>query len=79
MSMADTNVRYFRLFDLHPDESLSEVFGAFRKGHRVTREKLPPTSGIGHVCTGVRGVYMEAKTNIPLTIDVIFKSRPIRI
>lgn len=73
MSIAGTNVRYIRIFDLPPelsDESLSVALGAFGKVHRVIREKFPPSSGLGHISTGVRGVHMDVEINIPSTIGV---------
>lgn len=73
MSIAGSNIRYVRIFDLPPessDESLSLALGKFGQVEYMVREKFPSNLGLDHLYTGVRGVYMEVKTEIPPTIDV---------
>ena len=73
MSIAGSNVRYVRVFDLPPevsDERLSLALGEYGKVERLVREKYAPEHGLGHMHTGVRGAYMEIKKAIPPAIDV---------
>lgn len=73
MSIAGTDMRYVRIFDLPPeisDESLSLVLEEYGKVEYVTREKFPPELGLGHLQTGVRGVHLDVKRTIPPSIDV---------
>lgn len=37
----------------------------------MVREKFPAELGLGHLSTGVRGIYMDIKKNIPPSIDVL--------
>lgn len=73
MSIAGANMQYVRVFDLPPelsDDSLSLTLGKFGEINHVTREKFPAESGLGHMYTGVRGVYMDVQRSIPPSIDV---------
>lgn len=73
MSTAGANMQYVRVFDLPPelpDDNLSLVLGQFGTIEHVVREKFPPNLGLDHMYTGVRGVYMDVKTNIPPSIVV---------
>lgn len=73
MTIAGTDMRYIRVFDLPPeisDESLSLVLAKFGNVEYVTREKFPAESGLGHLQTGVRGVYLDVERNVPPFVDV---------
>lgn len=73
MSIAGTDFRYVRVFDLPPelnDECLSAVLGEFGNVDRIIREKFPADSGLSHMCTGVRGVHMEVKKAIPPSLQI---------
>lgn len=74
MSVAGTNVRYIRVFDLPPelpDDNLISALESFGKVERVIREKFPPELGLGHMFNGVRGVYMDVTKDIPPSLDVV--------
>lgn len=73
MCIAGTNMQYVRIFDLPPelsDDNLSLVLGSFGKVERVVREKFPADSGLGHINTGVRGVYIDVKNDIPPSVNI---------
>lgn len=73
MYMAGTNMKYVRVFDLPPelsDDHLSQVFGSFGKVERIIREKFPADLGLGHMYTGVRGVYIDVKNDIPPSVNI---------
>lgn len=58
MTIAGSNVRYVRIFDLPPeisDKSLSVALGKYGKVQCMTREKFPANLGVDHMYTGVRG------------------------
>lgn len=74
MCVAGTNVQYVRVFDLPPelsDHSLSLVLGSFGNVERVVREKFPVDTGLDYLFTGVRGVYIDVKREIPPAVDVL--------
>jgi hypothetical protein len=61
------NFKYVRIFNLPPEVEDREVAGTFHfygKVHKVVREKFPDAIGFA-VYSGIRGVYMEMKTEIP--------------
>lgn len=73
MSIAGSTLRYVRVFDLPPevsDEKLSLAMGKYGKVERLVREKFPADLGLGHMYTGVRGVYIELNKEIPPAIEV---------
>lgn len=74
MSIAGENMRFVRIFDLSPeleDDRLLLVLEDNGKVERVIREKFPVDSGLAHMHTGIRGVYMDVKKSIPPTINVV--------
>lgn len=73
MLTAGVDVQYVRVFDVAPeidDKDLSAVFGKYGDIHRTVREKFPVGLGLDHLYTGVRGIYMEIKNEIPSALDV---------
>ncbi|XP_062706345.1 uncharacterized protein LOC134287726 [Aedes albopictus] len=73
MCTAGANVQYVRVFDLPPelsDDCLSLVLGKYGKIEKIVREKFPADSGLEHIFNGVRGVYIDVKTDIPPAVDV---------
>lgn len=73
MSIAGSTLRYVRVFDLPPevsDEKLSLAMSEYGKVERLVREKFPADLGLGHMYTGVRGVYIELNKEIPPAIEV---------
>lgn len=65
---------YTSVFDLPPelpDDKLLSVLGEYGKVDRVVREKFPTDLGLDHLCTGVRGVYVNVEKDIPPSIDVV--------
>lgn len=73
MTIAGADMRYVRIFDLPPeidDEHLSLILEEYGKVEFVIREKFPPESGLGHLQTGVRGVYLDVKKSIPPSIVI---------
>lgn len=73
MEIAGRNVQYVRVFDLPPelsDNSLSMVLGKYGKVECMKREKFSADLGLAHMYTGVRGVYMEIKNEIPSMIEI---------
>lgn len=74
MCMAGTNMQYVRVFDLPPelsDNNLALVLGSYGHVDRVIREKFPADLGLDHMFTGVRGVYIDVKQEIPPSIEVL--------
>lgn len=73
MCIAGTNMHYVRVFDLPPelgDNNLSQALEPFGKVERIVREKFPAGLGLDHLYTGVRGVYIDVKQDIPPSVDV---------
>lgn len=73
MAIVGESMRYVRVFDLPPelpDDKLEGVLREFGRIERVVREKFPPNLGLDHMFTGVRGVYMDVKKDIPPSIDI---------
>lgn len=73
MTEAGNNVRYVRVFDLPPELSdctLSTALERYGKVERIVREKFSADLGLPHMHTGVRGVYMDIKQDIPPEIIV---------
>jgi hypothetical protein len=61
------NFKYVRIFNLPPeieDRDVAASFDFYGKVHKVVREKFPDTVEFS-VYSGIRGVYMEMKTEIP--------------
>lgn len=73
MSIAGSNVRYVRVFDLPPevsDDKLSLVLTEYGKVESMIREKFPANLGLDHMYNGVRGVHIDLKKEIPPAIKV---------
>src|SRR5450756_2423008 len=63
-------ILYVRIYGLPPevaDRELASVLGKYGKVKRVVREKIPVELGLG-AYTGVRGVYMDVKKEIPSSL-----------
>lgn len=73
MLLAGVNIQYVRLFDLPPevdDKVVYSVLGKYGTIHRALRERFPTGHGLDHLFTGVRGIYMEIKSDIPPALVV---------
>lgn len=72
--MSIAGAQYVRVFDLPPelaDDRLSLVLGKYGEIEQVVREKFPAGLGLDHLYTGVRGVYMVVKKDIPPMVEVV--------
>lgn len=70
MSIAGGCTKYIRIFDLPPevpDYEIAAVLSKFGKVRRQVREKFPAQLELD-LYTGVRGAYVEIKTEIPATL-----------
>lgn len=70
MSVAGGCSKYIRIFDLPPevpDQEIANVLGRFGVVRRMVREKFPPQLELD-LTTGVRGVHIEIKKEIPATL-----------
>ncbi|XP_065084820.1 uncharacterized protein LOC135714470 [Ochlerotatus camptorhynchus] len=70
MSHAGEFIQYVRVYDLPPevpDNELDKVLGKYGKIKRIIREKFP-TDLCFEVYTGIRGVYMDVKKEIPTSL-----------
>lgn len=79
MSVAGGCIRYVRIFDLPPeisDVDVSLVLGRYGNVKRMIREKFPAELEL-ELITGVRGVYMDIKKEIPAALH--FSNRRGRI
>lgn len=75
MSPAGGNVQYVKIYDLPPevpDSDLALVLGKYGEVKRVVREKFPADLGLD-MYTGVRGVYMDVRKEIPNSLH--FRNR----
>lgn len=73
MSHAGEYVQYVRIFDLPPevpDQELALVLGKYGKVKRVIREKFPAELDFD-MYTGVRGVYIDVKKEIPTSLHFL--------
>lgn len=73
MSTAGNKVAYVRVFDLPPevpDSVLVSVLAEYGKVGNTTREKFPEGLGLDHLYTGVRGVYLDIKKEIPPSLEL---------
>lgn len=73
MLNADEYIQYVRVYDLPPevpDKNLALVLGKYGKVKRVVREKFPPELGFD-IYTGIRGVYMDVKKEIPTSLHFL--------
>lgn len=72
MTVAGGCIRYVRVFDLPPEISdleVSLVFGKYGTIKRMVRERFPAELKLD-LFTGVRGIYMDIKKEIPSTLFV---------
>lgn len=70
MSVAGGCSKYIRIFDLPPevpDQEIGNVLGKYGVVRRMVREKFPAQLELD-LTTGVRGVYIEIKKEIPATL-----------
>lgn len=70
MSIAGGCSKYIRIFDLPPevpDQELATVLGRYGTVRRMVREKFPAQLELD-LTTGVRGVHIEIKKEIPATL-----------
>lgn len=70
MSVAGGCSKYIRIFDLPPevpDQEISLVLSKYGVVRRMVRERFPAQLELD-LTTGVRGVYIEAKKEIPATL-----------
>lgn len=70
MSVAGGCIRYVRIFDLPPELSdldVSLILGKYGTVKRMVREKFPAELELD-LFTGVRGVYMDIKKEIPASL-----------
>lgn len=73
MLIAGIDIQYVRVFDVPPevdDDALCAVLRTYGKIHRTLREKFPTGLGLDHLYTGVRGVYMEMKHDVPPALNI---------
>lgn len=73
MSDAEGNFQYVRVCDLPPelpDQEISQVLRKYGKIKRVVREKFPAGLELD-IFNGVRGVYMDVKTEIPSALHFL--------
>lgn len=73
MQVAGGCIRYVRIFDLPPeiaDMDVSLILGKYGNVKRMIREKFPAELELD-LFTGVRGVYMDIKKEIPSTIHFL--------
>lgn len=79
MTVAGSCARYVRIFDLHPeipDSEVSALLSKYGEVKRMVREKFPADLGL-NMFTGVRGVYLEVKKEVPSALYV--RNRKARI
>lgn len=72
MTVAGGCIRYVRVFDLPPEISeldVSLVLGRYGTVKRMTRERFPAEFELD-LFTGVRGIHMDIKKEIPSTLYV---------
>src|SRR5450759_3809180 len=70
MSHAQDYILYVRIYGLPPevaDRELASVLGKYGKVKRIVREKIPVELALD-AYTGVRGVYMDVKKEIPSSL-----------
>lgn len=70
MSVAGGCSKYIRIFDLPPevpDQDIAAVLGKYGVVRRMVREKFPAQLELD-LTTGVRGVHIEIKKEIPATL-----------
>lgn len=75
MTVAGGCIRYVRVFDLPPEVSdieVSLVLGKYGTIKRMVREKFPAELELD-LFTGVRGIYMDIKKEVPSTIYVVHR------
>ena len=73
MSDASEYIEYIRVYDLPPevpDNELEKVLKKYGKVKRVIREKFPVELNLD-ACTGVRGIYMDVKKEIPTSLHFL--------
>lgn len=73
VTTAGSNVAYVRLFDLPPevhDNVVAAVLTEYGNVGKIVREKFPAGLGLDHLCTGVRGVYLEIGKEIPPSLEI---------
>ena len=70
MGHAQDYILYVRIYGLPPevaDRKVASVLGKYGKVKRIVREKIPAELGLD-AYTGVRGVYMDVKKEIPSSL-----------
>lgn len=70
MDIAGNYAKYVRIFDLPPevpDSEITAVLGKYGSVKRLVREKFPAELEL-NMFTGVRGVYIEVKKEIPASL-----------
>lgn len=73
LSIAGRNITYVRVFDIAQevlDDDLEMVFSAYGKVESIVRERFPTGLGLDHLFTGVRGVHLEIKKEIPPSLEI---------